>query len=115
MVFPFEREAQQGLPIPEGLDFPDQFAFQFLRRMYRDLRTGVLTMEQAMKEKGKMTYQYHKAKGILQHASTMGAYGAELRKAIEAAHSNYRKNPNKETADALSAVLDGKLWWSGKT
>lgn len=29
MIFPFEREAEQGAPMPDGLSLPDQLAFRF--------------------------------------------------------------------------------------
>ena len=55
MVFPFEREAEQGLPMPDGLDLPDQMAYQFLPSLYRDIKAGSITRDQAALDKGKMT------------------------------------------------------------
>lgn len=109
MVFPFEREAANGEPMPDGLDLPDQFAFQFLANMYARIRNGSLTKDQAVKEKGSMTYKHSVAKNILEMSSTMGKYWADLRRDTEAANIQYRKNPSRKTADALSAALDGRL------
>lgn len=109
MVFPFEKMAEQGLPMPDDLDLPDQMAYRFLVGLYRDIRTGTITRDQAVEEKGKMTYQHSVAKNILKNSSVMGSYWAGLRKDVEAAHNAYRKNPSRKTADALSAALDGRL------
>lgn len=109
MVFPYEKEAANGDPIPDGLSLVDQCAFRFLRSMYRDIRTGVQTREQAIEEKGKMTYQYDKEKRSMEHWSKMGSYWAEKYSRVEAAQSAYKKNRTLENADALCAALDGRL------
>lgn len=109
MVFPFEREAEQGAPMPDGLDLPDQCAFQFLVNMYTRLRNGTVDRDQAIKEKGQMTYKHSIAKNILDQSSTMGKYWADLRRDLEVAHTRYIKNRTLENADALSAALDGRL------
>ena len=109
MVFPFEREAANGEPMPDGLDLPDQFAFQFLANMYARIRNGSLTREQAAIEKGKMTHKHSTAKNILDGSSVMGKFWADLRKETERAQIQYRKNRTLENADALSAALDGRL------
>ena len=56
MVFPYETEAANGEPMPDGLSLVDQCAFYFLQTMYRGLRTGSKDRDQAIKEKGKMHY-----------------------------------------------------------
>ena len=61
MVFPYETEAANGEPMPDGLSLVDQCAFYFLQTMYRGLRTGSKDRDQAIKEKGQMTYQYKNA------------------------------------------------------
>jgi len=109
MVFPYEREAKQGGPMPDGLTLPDCLTFQFLRSMYRDIRTGVLSVEQAVLEKGQMTYSYKKAIKEMKNWSKMGRYWTNKYKAVEAAQNAYRKNRTLENADRLSAALDGRL------
>ena len=109
MVFPYEREAEQGEPMPDGLALPDQLAFQFLRSMYRDIRSGWSSREQAILEKGQMTHSYNKAKGEMDNWSKMGGYWAKKYKAVESAQSAYLKNRTLENADRLSAALDGRL------
>lgn len=109
MVFPFEREAEQGAPMPDGLDLPDQCAFRFLSNMYASMRSGALTRDQAIIDKKKMEYKHSVAKNILHNSSVMGKYWADLYRDVEGAHNRYRLNPTRENADALSAALDGRL------
>ena len=109
MVFPFEREAANGEPMPDGLSLPDQLAYQFLINLYDRLRRGVITRDQAAEEKGKMTYQHSVSNNILNSYQIMGRYWSDMRKALEAAQNAYRKNRTLENADRLSAALDGRL------
>ena len=109
MVFPFEREAEQGAPMPDGLDLPDQCAYQFLANMYSRIRSGNIDKAQAIKEKGKMTYRHAIAKKILTQSSVMGKYWADLRRDIEQINIQYVKNPTIENAYKLSSALDGRI------
>lgn len=109
MVFPFEKDAEQGNPMPDGLSLPDQLAYQFLVNLYDRLRRGVITRDQAAEEKGKMTYEHSTSNNILRSYQTMGSYWAGLRKGLEAAQIAYQKNRTLENADRLSAALDGRL------
>lgn len=109
MVYPFEKDAEQGNPMPDGLSLPDQLAYQFLVNLYDRLRKGIITREQAAEEKGKMTYQHSVSNNILKSYQTMGTYWAGMRKALEASQIAYQKDRTLENADRLSAVLDGRL------
>lgn len=109
MVFPFEKDAEQGNPMPDGLSLPDQLAYQFLVNLYDRLRRGVITRDQAAEEKGKMTYQHSVSNNILNSYQIMGRYWSDMRKALEAAQIAYQKNRTLENADRLSAALDGRL------
>ena len=109
MVFPYEREAKQGAPMPDNLDLPDQMAYRILVGLYRDIRTGTITREQAVVDKGKMTYQHSVAKNILRSSSIMGSWWADAHKRVEAAQIAYQKDRTLENADRLSAALDGRL------
>ena len=109
MVFPFEREAANGGPMPDGLSLVDQCAFYFLQTMYQGLRTGAKTREQAAEEKGRMTYQYDKEKRTMEHWQRMGDHWSEIIRQTEAAQNAYRKSRTLENADRLSSVLDGRI------
>ena len=109
MVFPYETEAANGEPMPDGLSLVDQCAFYFLQTMYRGLRTGSKDRDQAIKEKGQMTYQYNKEKCIMESRRKMGDFWAETYRQVEAAQNRYRKERTLEAADMLSDVLDGMV------
>lgn len=109
MVFSFEKDAEQGNPMPDGLSLPDQLAYQFLVNLYDRLRRGVITRDQAAEEKGKMTYQHSVSNNILNSYQTMGSWWAGMHKALEAAQIAYQKDRTLENADRLSAALDGRL------
>ena len=102
MVFPYETEAANGEPMPDGLSLVDQCAFYFLQTMYRGLRTGSKDRDQAIKEKGQMTYQYNKEKCIMESWRKMCDF-----RQVEAAQTAYRKNRTLANADRLIAALDG--------
>lgn len=87
MVFPYETEAANGEPMPDGLSLVDQCAFYFLQTMYRGLRTGSKDRDQAIKEKGQMTYQYNKEKCIMESWRKMGDFWAETYRQVEAAQT----------------------------
>ena len=109
MVFPFERKAANGEPMPDGLSLVDQCAFYFLQTMYQGLRTGTKTREQAAEEKGRMAYQYNKEKRTMEHWQRVGDHWSEIIRQTEAAQIAYRKDRTLENADRLSAALDGRL------
>lgn len=109
MIFPFEREAEQGAPMPDGLSLPDQLAYQFLKNLYDRIRRGSVTREQAALEKGRMTHQYNLAKETLSRYSALGDRWSELLKRTEGAQIRYQMDRTLENADLLSAILNGRL------
>lgn len=56
----FEMAAAQGLPMPPGLDGPQQRLYIQLRGVYRDHRTGLTTRLQATAEKAKAVQEYER-------------------------------------------------------
>lgn len=109
VVFPFEREAARGEPMPDGLSLPNQMAYQTLCAIYARIRLGTISRQQAEKEKGAMLYLYDKGTRDEAFQRKLTVWQVDLFHAIEAAQSNYRKNRTLENADRLSAVLDGRL------
>lgn len=107
MVFPYEKDAANGEQMPDGLSLVDQLAFRFLRSMYRDIRTGVQTRDQAIEEKGRMSYQYDKEKRSMEQWSKMGTYWAEKYKDIEEYAIKYAKTRTLENADMLYRAICG--------
>ena len=56
----FEMAAAQGLPMPQGLDGPQQRLYIQLRGVYRDHRAGLTTRLQASAEKAKAVQEYER-------------------------------------------------------
>lgn len=56
----FERAASQGLPMPPGLDGPQQRLYIQLRGVYRDHHAGLTTRLQASAEKAKAVQEYER-------------------------------------------------------
>lgn len=56
----FERAAAQGLPMPPGLDGPQQRLYIQLRGVYRDHHDGLTTRLQAAAEKAKAVQEYER-------------------------------------------------------
>ena len=83
MIFPFEREAEQGAPMPDGLSLPDQLAFRFLSSMYASIRAGSITRERAISDKGKMTYQYNIANESMKQWKELGQHWSNIIKYVE--------------------------------
>ena len=54
----FEMAAAQGLPMPPGLDGPQQRLYIQLRGVYRDHHEGLTTRLQAAAEKAKAVQEY---------------------------------------------------------
>lgn len=54
----FEMAAAQGLPMPPGLDGPQQRLYIQLRGVYRDHRAGLTTRLQASAEKARAVREY---------------------------------------------------------
>lgn len=56
----FERAASQGLPMPPGLDGPQQRLYIQLRGVYRDHHAGLTTRLQAAAEKARAVHEYER-------------------------------------------------------
>lgn len=65
-TFPWEREAQLGRELPEGISLADQMGFLALRSIYRDYREKRMDRAQAAAEKKKLRRAWEAAKeGVL--------------------------------------------------
>lgn len=56
----FEMAAAQGLPVPPGLDGPQQRLYIQLRGVYHDHHAGLTTRLQAAAEKAKAVQEYER-------------------------------------------------------
>ena len=55
MTYWFEKQAQQNEPMPDNLTEQEALIYSFLRNLYWSLQRGLITAEQAQKEKKKET------------------------------------------------------------
>lgn len=106
-AFPWEREAMQGDPLPDGLASHDQAAYLSLRAIYHDYHEKRLGRPEAASEKRKVFAVWDKAKRTAEFDRKLAFYHARLNKDTERAKTAVRKDPSPENAIMLCDVLDG--------
>lgn len=109
MVFEFEVNAARGDTMPDGLPVYDQLLYQAMAHLYARYRTGTITRDRAAKDKGRLLYEWEQNRKRMESAASLARWHADLRRSIEGAHEEYRRNPSMETAENLSKTLDGIL------
>lgn len=105
--FPFEREAAQNLPPPEGLSLADLMAYSGLRNIYRAFRAGDISRDRAREEKRQLRREWEKAKEAEALERKLLDYHVRLIRGTELAIIRCRKDPTAENALYLCNVLDG--------
>lgn len=101
MQFCFEKEAMNGLPIPDGLKQWEQNAYIALRGLYQQYRAGVIDRETAIADKQMIVKAAQGAESMEAFRSKLAQSTATLWKEIEAAGNAYGTNPTLENADAF--------------
>lgn len=109
LSFPWERDAMNNLPMPEGLSLDDQKAYQALASLYGRYRLGLIERAAGSTEKGRILYVWDKEKRMEESSSKLAQWHSRLRREIEGAQCQYRKERTLENADKLSRALDGIL------
>ena len=107
MEIPYERQAMNGDPIPHGLSQVDQLLYLQLRSLYYQYRAGWLTRDRGTEDKKRMIAEYTKRLDTQKFIDDLTEWHVRLRKRIEAAHAEYRKNQTPENAEKLSKAIDG--------
>lgn len=107
MVFEFERQAMNGDPVPHGLSQVNQLLYLQLRSLYCQYRAGWITRDKGTEDKKRLFAEYQKRLNSEKFRDDLTNWHIALRKRIEAAHAEYRKNPCEETAKKLSLAIDG--------
>lgn len=107
MVFEFERQAMNGDPVPHGLSQVDQLFYLQLRALYYQYRSGWITRDRGTEDKKRLIAEYTKRLDTQKFIDDLTEWHVRLRKRIEAAHAEYRKNPTPENAKKLSLAIDG--------
>lgn len=105
--FPFEREAAQNLPPPEGLGLADLMAYSALRNIYRAFSTGDISRDRAGEEKRRLRRDWEQAKEAEALERKLLDFHVRLIRGVEQAVCRCRKEPTAANALYLCDVLDG--------
>lgn len=108
--FPYEMDAKNQMPMPDGLPFYDKIMYQELRFLYRQLTDRAISREDAKNERRKMVQDWE----YLKFQSELLDQMTGTIKATELARAAYRKNRTLENADALVTAIDGVPVASGQ-
>jgi len=103
MVYPWEKQAKMGEPMPDGLKQSEQLAYQALAYLTARYKLKKIDAEQAKAERKKIDQQY----AINSANEGYIKWVTDLRTRIEIAHDRYRLDPTAENAELLSKVIDG--------
>lgn len=103
MVYPYENQAANGSPMPDGLSAADTAAYQALAHLYARYRLGHIERSSAAVEKRKILRAWEAGK----NSEKLTEYHVALTVATEGAKSAFLKNPTVENAEKLIRVLDG--------
>lgn len=109
MVFPYEKQAMNREPIPDGLDWLDQKMYLSLRSLYADVQNGTISRETGILDKKKLAVSYQKERENESFNQKWARHTTQLWKGIESAQNRYRKNRTIENADRLSNAIAGFL------
>lgn len=105
--FPWEWDAMQGNPMPEGLDLVNQLAYVAMRHIYRSYYAKFITREQGTREKKMIQKTYSDAVKDMDFADRVNQKHIQVLKGTELAASACRKEPTPENALRLCDVLVG--------
>lgn len=103
IVFEWERDAMEGKPSPEGLEYPERKLYREIRALYHQYKIGAISRSTAVRDKVLLIRDYKCDKNnwdIVQ-------LSADLIKRTERARAEYRMNRTLENADKLVEAIDG--------
>ena len=109
--FPFEREAGQNLPLPEGLSLADRMAYSALRNIYRAFHAGDIGRDRAGEEKQRLRRAWEQARESEAFERKLCAYHTRLRGSgprAAAGRSQRRRTPC--TCAMCWTELRGRRW-----
>lgn len=105
--FPWERQAQRGDLMPDGLSLPDQMAYPAMRNIYLSFQEKRISQKQAAQEKCLLRREWEEAKKAEAFEKKLSDHHVRLWRAVERAACACRKNPTKENAVRLCDAVDG--------
>lgn len=100
--FEFERKAMKGEPCPKELDIADTCAYMALKSLYRMYRHGIISRNDAAKEKETIVFNWETEKSKLKF---LNRETKELKEKIGTASAEYAKKPTIENAERLYCAL----------
>lgn len=100
-----ERSAMRGDTMPDGLTLTEQKTWQALSYLYGRYRLRLISREDGGIEKKKIIKAHES--GVAD--DKLAKWNADLRRDIEGAQNDYRKERSLDNADRLSMTLDGIL------
>lgn len=106
MKYPFEEQAMHNEPMPEGLTALEQQIYIVLRNIYWSLHKGIITKDQAQKEKNMTIKNLGALNNSREFERRCWENSAKRTMAAERAMTMYRKNRTLENADVLVDRLD---------
>ena len=107
MIFPWERQAMNGEPMPDGLSLHGQEAYTSIRNIYAAYRDGRLSKDVGSAEKKMVKRKYDQAVEDEKFRNKQAIYHIKVHKQAEQAITAVRKDPSPENALRLVDVLDG--------
>lgn len=99
----YERIAMIGGEMPDNLDSSDQLMFLKLRLLYNTYKKGIISREQATREKAKFMKEYDLDCAM----HKLGIRWVTMIGETERARIEYRKNRTLENADKLMEIIEG--------
>ena len=102
MNIEFEKQAMHGEPLPQGLDIVDSCLYVALEYLYKAYRAGIMTREEAKREKEILVYNYTTNKSDIEF---LNRNCLRLRERIFNASEEYRLSPSLENANKLYAAF----------
>jgi len=106
MTYWFEKQAQQNEPMPPNLTEHEALIYSFLRNLYWSLQKGIITTEQAQKEKNITLKKMESGQKARDFERRLWENSAKRTMAAERAMMMYRKNKSLENANILVERLD---------
>ena len=103
----YERQAMNGEPMPEGLNFLDARMYQALACLYFRFNQNAISVEDGKKEKRLLIAKYREELENEKFNSKWVAHTVELWKNIELTANAYRTNRTLEHADVLVDTVYG--------
>lgn len=106
LTYWFEKDAKNNAPMPDGLTEHEVQIYSFLRNLYWSLQKGIITTEQAQKEKNQTLKKMEKGREAREFERRLWENSAKRTMAAERAMTMYRNDRTLENADIMYDSLE---------